>query len=365
MGKKSLVMLLAALVSGCAISPGMNMSGRSSVQGVEVVPITASLIQSQRSATRDVVGERGTYPVPPPEEEYQYRLGVGDILSITVWDHPELTIPAGQYRAAEVAGHQIAKNGSIFYPYIGRVKVAGRTIPETRWLIARLLSKHITRPQVDVKVAAYLSQKAYVVGEVNKPGSQPITNVPLTVVDAIKQAGGTTERADWRNVTLTRGEEVYTINLLDIFENGNMDANMRLKNGDVLNVPNLQGQKVFVLGEVSKPSTLFLRRGRMTLSEALSEAGGIKPETSNPARVYVIRADSEGRPSIYHLNAKSPEALILGDQFRLEPRDVVYVETAGVVRWNRVISRLLPTSNLVREVVETDYTLGSDKIRVK
>ena len=365
MGKQLLLSLLVLMVGGCALSPGMNMTGEGVVQGVEVVPITASLISSQRSEIADGAEREETAEVPPSQEDGQYRLGVGDILSITVWDHPELTIPAGEYRAAETAGHQIAKNGSIFYPYIGRVKVAGRTIPETRWLLARLLSKHITRPQVDVKVAAFLSQKAYVVGEVKKPGSQPITNVPLTVVDAIKRAGGTTERADWRNVTLTRGDVVYNINLLDIYENGRVESNMRLKDGDVLNVPNLQGQKVFVMGEVSKPSTLYLRRGRMTLSEALSEVGGIKPETSNPARVYVIRGDSDGRPSIYHLNARSPEALILGDQFRLKPRDVVYVETAGVVRWNRVISRLLPTSNLVREVVETDYTLGSDKIRVK
>ncbi len=351
--------------SGCAISPGMNMSGGDIVSGVRVVPITASLISNQRMAEAESVQHEYEVTVPAGGDDEQYRLGVGDILSITVWDHPELTIPAGQYRAAERAGHQIAKNGSIFYPYIGRVKVAGRTIPETRWLLAKLLSRHITRPQVDVKVAAYLSQKVYVVGEVNKPGSQPITNVPLTVVDAIKQAGGTTGAADWRNVTLTREGEVYTINLLDIYERGRMEFNLRLRDGDVLNVPNLQEQKVFVLGEVSKPSSLFLRRGRMTLAEALSEAGGIKPETSNPARIYVIRGDSESRPRIYHLNARSPEALILGDQFRLEPRDIVYVETAGVVRWNRLISRLVPTADLLRNMVETDYTLGSDKIRVK
>ena len=365
MGKKIFFSFFAVLVSGCAISPGMNMSRERAVEGVDVVPITATLISSQRSILSDTVETGEMDEAQLYQEDEQYRLGVGDILSITVWDHPELTIPAGQYRAAEAAGHQITKGGSIFYPYIGRVKVAGRTIPETRWLLARLLSKHITRPQVDVKVAAYLSQKAYVVGEVNKPGSQPITNVPLTVVDAIKQSGGTTDRADWRNVTLTRGSEVHTINLLDIYEKGRMASNLRLRDGDVLNVPNLQGQKIFVLGEVSKPSTLFLRRGRMTLSEALSEVGGIRPETSNPARIYVIRGDSEGKPSIYHLNAKSPDALILGDQFRLNPRDVVYVETAGVVRWNRIISRLVPTADLLRTLVETDYTLGSDKIRVK
>jgi len=340
--KKFLALSLVLLLTGCAMSPGMRMSpGEGTGADVRLVPITASLIEAQHRASAE---GKGAQPIPEQfrEEDEPYRLGVGDILSITVWDHPELTIPAGEYRSAEAVGHQIAKNGTIFYPYIGRVKVAGKTLVQTRYLLARLLSRHITRPQVDVRVAAYLSQKAFVVGEVANPGPQPITNVPLTVVDAIKQAGG-------------------VINLLDIYEKGDTRQNLRLRDGDVLNVPDLQGQKIFVLGEVAKPSPLYLRKGRMTLSEALAEVGGIKPETSNPARIYVLRSGEDGRPSIFHLNAKSPDALILGDQFKLSARDVVYVETAEVVRWNRVIDQLLPTTNLLRNVVETDYTLGADR----
>ncbi len=357
------ILLLAVVIGGCAMSPGMDMSGHDANRDVTLIPITAALINEQQTASHSSDRNR-ELPANFPQKDGQYRLGVGDILSITVWDHPELTIPAGEYRAAETAGHQIAKNGTIFYPYIGRVKVAGKTLIQVRWLLSRLLSKHITKPQVDVKVAAYLSQKAFVVGEVANPGPQPITNIPLTIVDAIKQAGGTTGNSDWRHVTLTRGDEKYTINLLDIYEKGDMHQNLRLQNGDVLNVPDLQGQKIFVLGEVSNSTSLFLRKGRMTLSEALSEVGGIKPETSNPARIYVIRSGATGKPEVYHLNAKSPDALILGDQFKLSARDVVYVETAGVVRWNRVIEKLLPTTNLLRNVVETDYTLGSDKVKL-
>ncbi len=360
---KYIPFLLVVMMSGCAMSPGMNMSSHETNDDVTLLPITAALINEQQRA---LSGSDGIKFLPNDfsQKNEPYRLGVGDILSITVWDHPELTIPAGEYRAAETAGHQIAKNGTIFYPYIGRVKVAGKTLIQTRWLLSRLLSKHITKPQVDVKVAAYLSQKAFVVGEVANPGPQPITNIPLTIVDAIKQAGGTTSNSDWRHVTLTRGDEKFTINLLDIYEKGDMRQNLRLKNGDVLNIPDLQGQKIFVMGEVSNPASLYLRKGRMTLSEALSEVGGIKPETSNPARIYVIRSGETGKPEIYHLNARSPDALILGDQFKLSSRDVVYVETAGVVRWNRVIERLLPTTNLLRNVVETDYTLGSDKVKL-
>ncbi len=364
MTKHLLFAFIIVALSGCAISPGMNMSTYRGAHDVTIVPITAELIAKlQMKSGGQPIKER--LPVETQHDPKPYRLGIGDILSITVWDHPELTIPAGEYRAAETAGHQIAKNGTIFYPYIGRVKVAGKTLIQTRWLLARLLAKHITKPQVDVKVAAYLSQKAFVVGEVANPGPQPITNIPLTVVDAIKQAGGTTSKSDLRHLILTRNGKNYPINLLDIYEKGDMAQNMQLQDGDVLNVPDLQSQKIFVLGEVTRPSSLYLRKGRMSLSEALSEVGGIKPETSNPARIYVIRNGSKGKPEIYHLNAKSPDALILGDQFKLSSRDVVYVETAGVERWNRLIQRLVPTTNLLLNAAETDYTLGSDKIQLK
>jgi polysaccharide export outer membrane protein len=64
--------------------------------------------------------------------------------------------------------------------------------------------------------------------------------------------------------------------------------------------------------------------------------------TSNPEFIFVLRGDPK-QAEIFWLDAASPDALILGDQFRLRPRDVVYVETAGITRWSRVINQILPT----------------------
>ncbi|RUO49308.1 polysaccharide export protein [Pseudidiomarina donghaiensis] len=279
-------------------------------------------------------------------ENYDYRIGKGDILAITVYNHPELTIPAGSMRSAQESGNWVHNDGTIFYPYIGKVEVVGKRVSEVREIIATRLAKYIESPQVDVTVAGFRSQRVYVTGEVQKPGVLPVTNVPMTLIEAVSASGGLTPEADWTTVTLTRNGTERAFNLRELYQQGNTDQNILLQPNDVLHVARNDQNKVFVLGEVRQPKSYMMGRSGMTLAEALADAGGWFEATANAEGVFVIRAaaPATGRVAdVYQLNAKNATALVLAEQFKLQQRDIVYVTAAPVARWNRVISQLLPS----------------------
>jgi len=294
----------------------------------------------------------------PHQETYiQYLVGPRDILNITVWGHPELTIPAGQFRSADTAGNVVGEDGTIFYPYAGVVQAAGRTVEDIREELTKKLSKYIEKVQLDVRVAEYRSQRVYVVGEVETQGVYLVQDIPLTVLEAINRAGGAKPEADLRNLTLTRKDKTYGINLLNLYEGGILSQNVLLKHGDVLNVPDDQFNKVFVLGENTfgrfrgQVRTVKMNKARMTLTEAISEGGGVIMETADAARIFVFRTGT-GKSQIFHLDASSPDALILAERFNLQPRDIVYVDTVEGIRWNRIIRQLQPTMDLVNSMSE-------------
>src|SRR5690606_25659886 len=142
-------------------------------------------------------------------------------------------------------------------PYVGSIQAAGRTIEAVRDELASKLRKVLVEPQVDVAVLSYRSQRAFVMGQVEKPGVVPLSDVPLTVSDLIGSSGGFKDEAYLQGATLTRNGTKYSVDLLALYYQGDVAQDVRIQPGDVLTIPENRYNKVFVLGEVLGPQSLL------------------------------------------------------------------------------------------------------------
>ncbi len=325
----------------------------------KLISITPDLILKQNAAKSTELGQDIKRLFGSPSG---YRIGAGDVLSIVIWTHPELnappsaattTDPTGQ--SAMGTGFNVSSDGFIQFPFIGVIRVGGLTEYGARTLLLRELSKYLKNPQITVRVQGFRSSRIYVDGEVKSPGLLALTDIPLTLPDALSRAGGLTPGADRSAVAVTRGTLTTIISMQQLSELNVNPTSIVLANGDLVRVLSRDDSRVYVLGEVNRPTPLVMRNGRMSLGEALGESGGISQVSADPRQIYVLRNAAVGNAEIYHLDARSPAALAMADSFDLKPRDVVYVDPAPIVRWNRVISLLLPSGQLVntaRDIVK-------------
>ncbi|WP_145109268.1 polysaccharide biosynthesis/export family protein (plasmid) [Cereibacter azotoformans] len=273
---------------------------------------------------------------------WDYRIGVGDILGITVFDHPELLLPGGEKTAGE-SGFRVQADGTVAFPYVGAVRAKGRAPEEVRAELQTRLAAFVPDPQVDVRVTAFNSQAVSVTGEVRSPNRQPLTTVELTLLDAINAAGGLTETADARRVTVRRGTSSYRVDLEGFLNAGLGSNNPVLRPGDIVTVARRQAREAYLLGEIVKPAAVDLSVEPLTLTQALSRQGGILERRADARGVFVFRANGGPGMKVFQLDARSPTALLLGTRFLLQPGDVVYVTRAPLSRWNDTISDLLPS----------------------
>ncbi|SDI48962.1 polysaccharide biosynthesis/export family protein [Variovorax sp. OV700] len=351
--------LLPLCLAGCGI-PGFGNpdSGNWSGSGSEaagqpkIVAITPELIRSMAAQN----------PQALPTEVRQlfgkapaYTIGPGDVVGIVVYRHPELMPNAGAVisQQSDPTGVSVAPGfivdgqGEISFPYIGRTKVEGLTESAASDLISRRIAPFVKDPLVSVRVQSFRSRRVYVEGEVRTPGLQIFTDVPMTLAEAINRAGSINAGGDRSRVTLTRGERTYVLDLPMLQRFGYDASRIPMQSGDIVHVGTREDTRVYVMGEIRNPSPLLMRNGRLTLNEALGDAGGPELNTSQPGQIYVIRNSRGDVPEVFHLNAKNPVALALADRFELQPRDVVYIDPVPLVRWNRVISLILPAAQVV------------------
>ncbi len=360
-GRLVLILPLCAWLGACGVAPGMSMQQPVSIPlesgttpdhraalPIPVTNIDLSLIRRMHEMERN---GRGLAPdiVASPEA---YTIGRGDVLQITVWDHPELALAQGasSQAAARTAdappGFVVDQDGTLQFPFAGRFPVAGSTVEQVQAQLARRLDKTFNDPQVTVRIASFRAKQVYIEGEVHTPGSQALNDIPMTIYDAIGRAGGFSSTADQSRIVLVRDGIERRVDLVEMAEQGRNPSKIVLRNGDLVRVLSRDDSGVFVMGEVNKPVTaLPMRDGRLTLSDAIAQAGSLNANTADAAQLYVVRGMQGEQPQVFHLDAHSPVAMVLANQFQLKPKDIVYVDGNALVRFSRVLSLLLPAIN--------------------
>ena len=263
-----------------------------------------------------------------------YRFGPGDVMDISVWKRPEIS----RERVL------VAPDGMISIPKVGVVNVNGTTILELTDKLKAILAHSYENPGVSITVREFHNNKAFVLGRVSQPG---VVNFPGngTLLEALALAGGLPhlgKETFLSKCAIIRGNDtVIWIDLRDLLDYGNMTLNARIENNDVIFIPEAEDEMVMVLGEVTKPGPIMLKRG-LSLMDAVMYAGGYT-NAANLKNVFVIRpSGTEGRVRQVDLKAMLESGNML-QNYALQQDDIVYVAPSGMRKFNYVLEQLLPS----------------------
>jgi len=357
----------ALVLATCAAAHGgeASVAGRAAGEAAKLEPTAESRTEAELSAGpppqawQQLPQESqglpvGQVPVAPSvaKDAHPYVLGMGDVVKLSVWNEPQLTVQT-----------EVSAEGTVMFPLIGAVKAAGLTVSELEEVVAQEYSDgYLVDPHVIVRIVQRRSRNVYVLGAAKRPGVYPLRD-NATLLELLAECGGCAENgsntivivrsnpaedeakgpgvvgdsvhqkdAGERDKTtdrrLTQRIQVDRLRLLS----GDLTANVALRERDIILFPPAQqtGQEVYVLGDVAT-------RGAFPLQEALTlmrlvASLGLNPEDEN-TKVTVLRFNSGamqrktfGVKQILHGGEGADFDLRDGDILNIEqPRETYYV----------------------------------------
>jgi len=294
-------------------------------------------------ATKEVIEKE-----MPADEHYEYRLGPGDIVGLQVWRRPELTQPR----------LVVSPDGFIAIPRIGMLNVNGKTPKEATDEIITKLKVLYTIPEVTFQVHEFQNNKAYVLGNVHKPGLVHFSGVG-TLLEALSHAGGIPHTRNERmtRCSIIRGkDQVIWIDLRDLLDKGNMALNAQLRNKDIVYVPNEAEELVYVMGEVKAPGAISMSSG-MHVLKAVMLAGGML-RSANPEKVFIIR-QQEIKGNVVEVNLQNLiENADFSQNYILQSNDIIFVSASGIGKFNYAIDNITPSLSILSLGISNAESLG-------
>ena len=285
---------------------------------------------------------------------YEYALGSADVISINLTDTDDID---GSYT--------ISPDGNIDLPFIGKINIEDLTLSETKKELISVLKKYYKNYDLQIKIEGFNSSKVYILGAVRNQLTINLNQEPIKLIDAAIQANYNPNSADknyGNKGLLRRDNQVYKIDINNIFQSVDTKDNFYLKKNDVLFIDR-NSDALHVFGEVTKPGIYFPNMN-YSLTELISTAG-LNKLTANASKVYVIREDYDSflKINVFKLDIQNPINLVLGKRFMLQPKDIVFIPSTSLVKWNKVISLLLPQTDLFTSynpIIQNGVKMGAN-----
>jgi polysaccharide export outer membrane protein len=342
------LMLVTLTLTGC----GGTLSGAGPYKGdiestntaYKLVDINANTIAPFMRAAAQPAKANITSPLAQ-----SVRLMGGDVINVLITDNaPE---GSGLFAPLSTGGTQlkvrIDDQGMISLPYVGHQFVAGMTLIQVENMIRQKLKGVTTDVQAHVDLVGDLSGSVLVAGAVKAPGRFSTLQGPLTLLDAINQAGGPVMEPHLVNVTVRNGSQARTFNYEEILAGNNF---VLKPNSEV--VLDRARQRFVAMGAVGEPGLHDLPSQNASLLDALGSVGGLKEASANPQGVFVFRMDEDNKskPIVMRIDMRDPAAIFYARQVMLKPDDTIYVTNAAVYEWQKIISPIVQTMILGRAI---------------
>jgi len=273
------------------------------------------------------------------EYRYEYILGPADAISLDLTDTDDLD---GTYL--------IDQEGMIDLPYIGKVKLNNLTMNDAQNILLQVIEDFYKNPDLQINIEEFNSSKVYMVGAVRNQITINLDQKPIKLIEAAIRANFNPSSADKLYGTkglLRRDNKVYKIDLLNAFQNNDEKENFYLKKNDVIFIDR-NSDAIHVFGEVTNPGIYFPNLD-YSLTELISTSS-LNQLTANAKKIFVIREKYNTflEIDVFQLDIKNPINLVAGKKFLLQERDIVFIPPTKIVKWNRIISLLLPQTNLFK-----------------
>ncbi len=265
----------------------------------------------------------------------------GDELDLTIWDNEDNSLLIGPgLKVVDLTGITVGPDGTIFMPYLDKINVAGQTPDVARKEIQFRLEEIIPSAQVQLRHNPGIRSSVSVVGGVASPGTFPLENRNISVLNLISEGGGVPPSLRNPQVKLVRGGRSYQASLSRLYDDPALDV--VLQGGDKIIIE--QDERYFqALGATGKEDLIYFTKDRIDALEAVSLVGGILDLPADPKGVLILRRyetsavrPGGGGPSrtdvVFTIDLTKADGLFSAKRFYIEPEDVVLVTESPVTK---------------------------------